>query len=343
MKLETKNYLEKLVSKVATDLISIYSRSNQKNSHGLIFPRKRDGSLRISEQEAKHLFVHYANSDKRFCYSVETPTTQTYRQKGSTAMSARVDLTLVGQPGEPCVNIELKAHYCGVENIRKDLEKLVRENTAGVWFHTLETGSQSRLRSLLGTFRLAFQPLADYLKKSDTSYLITICVLDAGLLYWRWLSLTGNLDGNLAAIDCVFQEGSLASGEWQVTRIGDECAGRELDTDASYKTSGISFKGKGARESFYIYAPAIATDTFMHLSGRGGSYRIRTFYLSRTAKSPGFMVPGYETLESLRSSGIVAKWLPVTAEDSKHNIIEEPGYFYERIREINKKALPPVD
>jgi hypothetical protein len=333
-------YLESLVGKVADDLISIYSQSNQISEHGLVFPRKRDGSLRISEQEPKHLFLQHARADGRFCYSVETPTTQTYRQKGTSDMSARVDLTLVGDPGQPCVNIELKAHYCGVENIRKDLEKLVREDTMGVWFHTLERGDRVRVESLLETFRTAFGQLSAYLGTSKSSYLISICSLEAGLLYWRWLTLTGNLDLNLAAIDSVFQERSLSSGSWNMIRFGSDGPGDQPDAIGTCKTPNTSFKGKGTREGFFIYAPTIANDTYMHLSGRGGSYRIRNFYRTKTAKSPGFMVPGYPTLESLRTGGVIAKWISVTAEDSRHNIINQPGYWHDRIRQINQQGLP---
>jgi hypothetical protein len=339
---ETQSYLESLVGRVADDLISIYSQSNQVSDHGLVFPRKRDGSLRISEQESKHLFLQHAQADSRFCYSIETPTTQTYRQKGTSDMSARVDLTL-GRPGQPRVNIELKAHYCGIENIRKDLEKLVREDTTGVWFHTLERGDRFRVESLLGTFRSAFGQLSAYLGTSKTSYLISICSLEAGLLYWRWLALTGNLDLNLAAIDCVFQDRSLSSGSWHTIRFGSGAPGDKPDAIEMSKTTETSLNGKGAREGFFIYAPSVAKDTYMHLSGRGGSYRIRNFYRTKSAKSPDFMVPGYPTLESLQTSGVIAKWLSVTAEDSRHNLIDQPGYWYERIRQINQQALPRED
>ena len=257
-------------------------------------------------------------------------------------MSARVDLTL-GRPGQACVNIELKAHYCGIENIRKDLEKLVREDTMGVWFHTLERGDRVRVESLLGTFRRAFGQLSAYLGTSKTSYLISICSLEAGLLYWRWLTLTGNLDLNLAAIDSVFQERSLSSGSWHMIRFGSDAPGDEPDAIKTAKTPETSQKGKGAREGFFIYAPSVAKDTYMHLSGRGGSYRIRNFYRTKSAKSPDFRVPGYPTLESLQTGGVIAKWLSVTAEDSRHNLIDQPGYWYERIRQINQQALPKED
>lgn len=47
---EAKGYLESLVEKVADDLVSIYTQSNQSRDYGLIFPRKRDGSLSVRLQ-----------------------------------------------------------------------------------------------------------------------------------------------------------------------------------------------------------------------------------------------------------------------------------------------------
>lgn len=241
---ETNEYLQSLVVKVADDLISIYSQSDQIKEPGLVFPRKRDGSRRVSEQESKHLFVHHARTDKRFCYSIETPTSQTYRQKGASEISARVDLTLFGQTGHPSVHIELKAHHCGTESIRKDFEKLIREDTTGVWFHTLERGGGGRVEALLATFRTAFGLLSNYLEKCERSYLITICLLDAGLVYWRWLNLTGNLNLNLAAIDSTFQASGLLSGAWQIVRFGT-APGERRDDVASFIGSNLSVTADG--------------------------------------------------------------------------------------------------
>jgi hypothetical protein len=255
-------------------------------------------------------------------------------------MSARVDLTLVGQhPEQQRVNIELKAHYCGVENVRKDLEKLIRENTMGVWFHTLESGGPVRLDSILGTFRTAFAQLRAHLGTSKESFLITICSLEAGLLYWKWLTLAGNLELNLEAIESVFQC-SLSSGSWHTVRLGSNTIGSAAEIVGTNKMDAESYRGRGAREGFFIYAPSIAKDTYMHLSGRGGSYRIRNFNRSKATKASEFELPNYPTLESLRASGVIAKWLPVTIEDSRHNVINQPGYWYDRIQQVNQQSLP---
>src|SRR5512138_943596 len=133
-----EQYLDQLVRKVSADLRQMYSAIGQPSTHGLIFPTRRDGSPRISEQEAKLIFVQHLTVDKQYHFSVETPTAETYQQKGTTPLSARVDLTLFGEDRKPIAHIELKAHNPQLEFIRKDLEKLLREKTTGCWFHTLE-------------------------------------------------------------------------------------------------------------------------------------------------------------------------------------------------------------
>ena len=339
---EVQPYLESIVGRVAKELISTYLQSRAAKDYGLVFPRKRDGSLRISEQEPKLLFLEQIRADKEFCYSVETPTTQTYRQKGMSDMSARVDLTL-GRAGQPHVNVEFKANYCGIESIRKDLEKLLREDLTGVWFHTLEGGNRVRMESLLRDFRTAFGQVSAYLGRSSRSYLISICSLDTGVLYWTWLTLAGNLELNLAAIDDVFQIHSLISGSWSTTHFGSNTPKDESDAARMNLDFEASRTGRGAREGFFVLIPSIAKDTYMHLSSRGDSYRIRNFYRTRSAKTADFRIPGYATFQSLRDSGLIAEWLSVTADDARHNLIEQPGYWYERIRQINQQALQTSD
>ena len=49
--------LEGLMNSVCTDLVGMYPSAQQSSEHGLIFPTKRDGAVRVSEQEAKLLFM----------------------------------------------------------------------------------------------------------------------------------------------------------------------------------------------------------------------------------------------------------------------------------------------
>src|SRR5690349_1901655 len=109
---DIEQYLEVLMSRVCTDLGAMCPSERQSSEYGLIFPCKRDGTIRISEQEAKLLFVQHLTVDQKYYFCVETPTAETYQQKGKTPISARVDLTLLGGERKPLAHIELKAHNC---------------------------------------------------------------------------------------------------------------------------------------------------------------------------------------------------------------------------------------
>lgn len=65
----------------------------------LILPRKRDGNVRISEQEARILYCGILNT-LNYYYSIETPTEKVYRQTGNKPVSASSDLSLYRDP--PC-------------------------------------------------------------------------------------------------------------------------------------------------------------------------------------------------------------------------------------------------
>lgn len=183
--------LEGLLNQVCTDLARMCP-SEHPSEYGLIFPSNRDGSVRISEQEAKLLFVRHLTDDRRYCFSVETPTGETYQQKGKTRISGRVDLTILGSDRRRVARIELKAHNCNVEAIRKDLEKLLRERTTGMWFHTLHRADGRTLDSLFRKFKSAFSLLQECLRTNDRSYLMAFFVLEDARLHWQWLHLSGD-------------------------------------------------------------------------------------------------------------------------------------------------------
>lgn len=97
----------------------------------LLFPQKRDGSCRYSEQEFKQMFIdvfsHSADT-KGLKYSVETPTRQKYSFEGANSRSGNLDLCIHqrGDNGswQRLHVVELKAHNV---DVRKDLVKLGEE------------------------------------------------------------------------------------------------------------------------------------------------------------------------------------------------------------------------
>ena len=335
---EIEQYLEILVNRVCTDLGGMYPSERKPSEYGLIFPTKRDGSIRISEQEAKLLFVQHLTIDQRYCFSVETPTAETYLQKGKTPMSARVDLTLFGSERKPVAHIELKAHNCRVEDIRKDLEKLLREQTTGMWFHTLYRANGRTLATLIRKFKSAFALLPECLRTSDRSYLIAFFVLENARLHWQWLRLSGDDARNREAIPAAFKE-DVACQPWNTVRFHDSSAaeGAEGESDTQHDIA----KGKGAREAFFVFIPALASDTFLHLSVRGGSYRLRQYDLQQPGKRPRvFTAPSGSTFQDLLAGNIIEERIPVTLEDLAHSIDDEPQYWCERIKAVNLAHLP---
>jgi hypothetical protein len=151
----------------------------------LIFPSKRDGTRRVSEQESKVIVTQWLK-DEGYIYSIETPTKEAYIQKGKTPESALTDVTVYGRDGskERRLNIELKAHQPPWESFRKDLEKLVIENVPGMWFHTLEKADQRSWDAIAEKMRKSFTSLqetgrwAEALEKGRQSVTFVFCVLE---------------------------------------------------------------------------------------------------------------------------------------------------------------------
>lgn len=122
----------------------------------LIFPQyhgKREGSLRVSEQEARFAFVE-ALCQGPLMYSVEAPTTKPYQFTGKTPLSAQTDLAVYDKCGIRICNVEFKAKGVSPSaqkhfSIYKDLQKLLREPVWGLWFHLLEGTDNSTINNLL--------------------------------------------------------------------------------------------------------------------------------------------------------------------------------------------------
>ena len=328
-------YLQELCDKVCDDLARVHASEQDPGHQGLIFPPKRDFSIRISEQEAKQLFAHHLTLDKRFLFSVETPTIETYQQKGTTPISARVDLTLYHADRKPAVHVELKAHNCTVEAIRKDVEKLLRENIDGMWFHTLRTGDLTTLRALVSKFRSAFALLPECLRTNQRSFLFAFFALEQRVLHWHWMNLSGEGDANNIAVANTFSDDSPIY-TWNQKQIPAELGNEQPAFARIVRTAAAT--GKGRREAFFVFIPTISTDSALHLSIRGGSYRLRQYDVNQPGKRPrAFSLPEHRTSEALRESHIVEYWIPVTPDDYAHNIDDEPAYWVARIQVINRR------
>ncbi len=99
-------------------------------------------------------------------------------------------------------------------------------------------------------------------------------------------------------------------------------------------------KGRGAREAYFVHLPSIDRQTFLLLSIRGDSYRLRNFAATRLhAPAKAAVLPGYPEIDHLRASALVSRWISVTRDDLRQNVITKPEYWRARIAAVNAKEL----
>lgn len=193
--------IEYLIKETCEDLINLYKKQTKEPSKltktRLFIPPCRipkkvnksphknsedpESNLRISEQEARFCFAAAVERVGGYFYSVETPTLETYSfTDGGGKISAQTDLTLWNLDGKTKeFNIEFKAHNPQQYGVDKDIEKLVKESTKGVWFHLFENNFQDTFPALAKKFLLALlDPKINGLRKRDL--LFAVCVLKKG-------------------------------------------------------------------------------------------------------------------------------------------------------------------
>ena len=200
--------LRNLSTRVSEKLWSIVK--NHPDRPHLIFPEYRDNKTRISEQESKILFSNILENSEWF-YSVETPTLQTYIQSGKTPLSARTDISLFRNPdpASKAVNIELKAHNATAESFRKDLEKLLREQLDGLWFHTLENRNKGTLPRIYEKIQRAFSDLKPHIQGKHRKILFAFCLLRTEELIFKIVTIDGSVDKNIELIQQTFDKDTI--------------------------------------------------------------------------------------------------------------------------------------
>ena len=158
--------------------VSCFNKKPSGLSPRLIFPIKRTNEeIRISEQEARILYCNILNNLNYF-YSIETPTTKTYQQKGSTPLSALSDLSIYTYNNNGFgreANVEFKARNVIRESIRKDIEKIITEGRDGNWVHILEKISNKTLPSVFKKFIDSIK--SQYKKGIKITIVFCICVI----------------------------------------------------------------------------------------------------------------------------------------------------------------------
>lgn len=149
-------YLLELMQETSRELINIYHKKENRKTL-LVFPVKRDETIRISEQDLRFALttLHGKFSHPNLSFSVETPTEEEYSFSGKGKRSASSDLSFYNQ-NDKVINIEFKSHNPVQKSIEKDIEKLVREPVNGAWLHILENEDRGTIKILFKKFITAF-------------------------------------------------------------------------------------------------------------------------------------------------------------------------------------------
>jgi hypothetical protein len=212
-----KEYLESLFLGVGDELVDADRRTCTPNEPGLIFPRSRNGSIRISEQEAKQLFLYKLLGDGRYRVAVETATCE---PDVKATAGAHVDVSLFAPDHNIDTHIEFKHGNGSRSGIAKGLEKLVREEKLGGWFHTLTGIKRGTLPSIARKFVQALNHISHCLEDSEPHLcLFAFCIIDSRRLYLRWLTLGGR--DSLEECEQVFRRLTVSTelSSWQIYNL----------------------------------------------------------------------------------------------------------------------------
>jgi hypothetical protein len=207
-------YVESLFIDVSNELLNVRRRTFERpDEPGLIFPRYRDGRGRVSEQEAKHLFLYRLCSDGRCRFSVETPTCDTH---GTGTRSGCVDVSLYVSGHQIDVHIEFKEG--NREDVERSLAKLVREEKLGGWFHTLLSADRGTLPSVATKLIAPLHGIRHYVEDcSPHMCLFAFCIIERRRLFLRWLTLGG--EGSVEQCEQAFRELTLDTSSWNAREL----------------------------------------------------------------------------------------------------------------------------
>jgi hypothetical protein len=142
--------MDKIIKNVALKLVNCYDGKTN-----LCFPKYRNGSDRISEQESKFFFsLEFEQHKPPFSFAIEVPTTAPFVFTGATARSALHDMAIydVNDSSKFEWIIELKSGQPERDSIKKDFSKMAKAECNCVWFHTLKNANKRTIKTLLKKF-----------------------------------------------------------------------------------------------------------------------------------------------------------------------------------------------
>lgn len=159
------------------------------------------------------LLLHRLLSSPHYRVAVEKPTSRDYGFSGTGRRSAQTDVALYERGHDTQALIEFKADNRDT-GICKDLEKLIREEQLGAWFHTLASADGGTLPSLAHKFTRSFAELRHFLDDARPhDCLFAFCIVRNKVLLSRWLPLGG--PGALDTLQQAFNTLAIDSPPWR--------------------------------------------------------------------------------------------------------------------------------
>ncbi len=136
----------------------------------MLLPTQASGDVRVGEYEPMILYCGLLNGFNYY-YLIENPS----------EMSATSDLNLYEVRNDSfnkVAGVEFKAHNPGKEIIRQDVQKLVRDQITGNWFHILEDIDHDTLEDIFAKLTGSLKTHSDNLGDDPISILFCFCILE---------------------------------------------------------------------------------------------------------------------------------------------------------------------
>jgi len=194
-----QEHIEKIINKTFEVIQQVYKCQQEahycigksKKSSRILFPKKRNGETRISEQELRFVFVEQLNLEIKsgwdVFYSVETPTNDTYLFSKTDephadpyGQSGNFDMVIYDNKFNRIALIEFKANNSTLKEYRKDFCKLnnSKENVKLKYFIQIvkntNSGTFSNLHKKIGDNKDIFKCWSLEKEKNITDDILNI-------------------------------------------------------------------------------------------------------------------------------------------------------------------------
>jgi hypothetical protein len=178
------NSIENLIIESLKDVIDLVcvNEPNGESKSNLVFPLKRDGKTRVSEQEAKFLFMQRVEKVGEFLYSIEAPTSETYKFSGQNKRSGNIDVCLYRKSDKKRIHlVEFKALNPDQPSYSKDFEKLFwdEDGLTNYFIQLLENTDSGTIPNIVKKYNEAIKE-AKGKELADFKSCLTIFLCDLG-------------------------------------------------------------------------------------------------------------------------------------------------------------------